>query len=152
MEVAVMGWNEDGLGLWRICPICGKKFLPEVLHVYYDKTDPNQKRVCTYSCMRESERRLEERHKQDGRRLRARRLDPETMTAEQMKRREFRKRPFCGGCSYAGYDCLGDETRITCSHPDSPVKRGLLAVMTGRDNGKKIKTPKWCPRRQEEET
>ena len=131
-----MGWNEDGLGLWRICPICGKKFLPEVLHVYYDKSDPNRKRVCTYSCMRESERRL----------------DPETMTAEQLKRREFRKRPFCGGCSYAGYDCLGDETRITCSHPDSPVKRGLLAVMTGRDNGRKIKTPEWCPRRQEEET
>lgn len=145
-----MGWNEDGLGLWRICPICGKKFLPEVLHVYYDKTDPSQKRVCTYSCMRESERRLEERRTKDGRRLRARRLDPETMTAEQRKRREYRNRPFCGACSYAGYDCRGDETRITCDHPDSPNKHGLLAVISGRDNGRKITTPEWCPRREGE--
>lgn len=65
-----MGWNEDGLGLWRICPICGKKFLPEVGHIYYDKTDSSKhkKRVCTYSCMRESERRLDERRTKDGRR------------------------------------------------------------------------------------
>lgn len=63
-----MAWGTDSLNLWRVCPICGKKFLPEVLHAYYDKTDPSRKRVCTYSCMRESERRLEERRSKDGRR------------------------------------------------------------------------------------
>lgn len=56
-----MAWGTDSLNLWRECPICGKKFLPEVLHVYRDKTDPNRRLVCTYSCMRESERRLEQR-------------------------------------------------------------------------------------------
>lgn len=65
-----MAWGIDCLNLWRVCPICGKKFLPEVLHAYYDKTDTgkNKKLVCTYSCMRESERRLEERRSKDGRR------------------------------------------------------------------------------------
>lgn len=63
-----MAWGTDSLNLWRVCPICGKKFIPEPLHVYRDKTDPNGKLVCTYSCMRESERRLEERRSKDGRR------------------------------------------------------------------------------------
>lgn len=70
-----MAWNEDGLGLWRICPICGKKFLPEIRHVYYDKTDQSKKRVCTYSCMRESERRLEEKRTKAVRRNKKRGLD-----------------------------------------------------------------------------
>ena len=49
-----MAWSADGLNLTRVCPICGKKFIPEPLHVYKDKSDPDKKPVCTYSCMRES--------------------------------------------------------------------------------------------------
>lgn len=143
-----MGWNEDGLGLWRICPICGKKFLPEVGHVYYDKTDPNRKRVCTYSCMRESERRLEAKRTKNGRRYK--RLDPATMTDQQRQRWEKRKLPYCGDCSHTLYDCGSDKTQVYCDHPDCTEKPGLLAVMYGRDNGQKIKTPDWCPRRKKE--
>lgn len=40
-----------------ICPICGKTFIPGVGHVYKDKrTYQSGKRVCSYKCMRESER------------------------------------------------------------------------------------------------
>lgn len=56
-----MAWDVDGLNLTRECPICGKKFIPEVDHVYKNKSDPYRRLVCTYSCMRESERRAEER-------------------------------------------------------------------------------------------
>lgn len=143
-----MGWNEDGLGLWRICPICGKKFLPEVLHAYYDKTDPNKKRVCTYSCMRESERRLEEQRTRTIRRYK--RLDPATMTEKQRQRWENRYIARCSECSHAHYDCKADETRVYCDHPDSAKKNGLLAVLYEREKGQKIKTPKWCPRRAKE--
>lgn len=70
-----MAWGIDCLNLWRVCPICGKKFLPEALHVYRDKTDPNRKLVCTYSCMRESERRLEEFRTKNGRRRKKKGVD-----------------------------------------------------------------------------
>lgn len=36
------------------CPICGKKFIPAPLHVYRDKR--SMKRVCSWSCVCESER------------------------------------------------------------------------------------------------
>ena len=47
--------------LERTCPICGKLFYPAPYHIYYDKSKnyPNvQSRisVCSYSCMRNSEK------------------------------------------------------------------------------------------------
>jgi hypothetical protein len=65
-----MSWGVDSLNLWRVCPICKKKFIPEVQHVYRDKTNPSRPPVCTYSCMRESERRQEEKRANAVRRYR----------------------------------------------------------------------------------
>lgn len=67
-----MAWD-DFPNLTRVCPICGKKFIPEALHVYRDKSNTNRPPVCTYSCMRESERRLEERRAKTVRRNKKRR-------------------------------------------------------------------------------
>lgn len=39
-----------------ICPICGKTFIPASLHAYRDKRTYKTRRVCSYKCMRESER------------------------------------------------------------------------------------------------
>ena len=56
-----MAHNPESLNFTRECPICGKKFIPGSEHVYRDKTDPYKHFVCSYPCMRESERRQEER-------------------------------------------------------------------------------------------
>lgn len=70
-----MAWGADGINLWRVCPICGKKFIPEPLHVYRDKSKEHHPPVCTYSCMRESERRLEERRAKTARRRKRQRKE-----------------------------------------------------------------------------
>lgn len=62
MEVKQVAVEELTLNLTRECPVCGKKFLPVQLHSWKDKTDPNGKRlVCTYHCMRVTERLAEVR-------------------------------------------------------------------------------------------
>ena len=38
----------------RICPVCGKRFIPAPYHVYKDKR--KEKYVCSYPCSLESER------------------------------------------------------------------------------------------------
>ena len=47
------------------CPVCGKDFIKAPMHVYhvYGKRD---RLVCSYHCMRESERR---RKKKNGKRI-----------------------------------------------------------------------------------
>ena len=37
------------------CPVCGKEFFPATLHGYRDARN-REKLVCTYPCLRESER------------------------------------------------------------------------------------------------
>lgn len=74
-----MAWGYDGLKLTRVCPICGKTFIPGSEHVYRDKSDPYKHLVCSYPCMRESERRQEERRaKMVRRRKRKQKEDGET--------------------------------------------------------------------------
>lgn len=38
------------------CPVCGKTFVPAPLHAYRDKRANTNKLVCSYACMRKSER------------------------------------------------------------------------------------------------
>lgn len=45
----------------KICPICGKEFVPAALHTYKSAID--KKLVCSWSCVCESER---QKHKQIG--------------------------------------------------------------------------------------
>ena len=53
--------NDLTFNLSRVCPVCGKTFLPVQLHSWKDKTDPNGNRlVCTYHCMRVTERQRDE--------------------------------------------------------------------------------------------
>ena len=41
----------------KVCPVCGKEFVPAPWHVYKDKRKGgNRKFVCSYGCMRKSER------------------------------------------------------------------------------------------------
>lgn len=48
------------------CPVCGKIFIPAPMHQYKDKHTTN-KRVCSWACVRESERRRDaEREKRKG--------------------------------------------------------------------------------------
>lgn len=39
----------------RDCPVCGKRFICTILHAYKDKRSP-YKKVCSWSCVCESER------------------------------------------------------------------------------------------------
>ena len=49
----------------RICPVCGKVFIPAVYHVYHTVGyDP--KAVCSYSCMVKQEREHEANKKKTG--------------------------------------------------------------------------------------
>ena len=141
-----MGWNEDGLGLWRICPICGKKFIPEVEHVYRDKSNPNRPPVCTYSCMRESERRAEK--KREKRQGRYKRLDPSDMT-EQQKRDRLNRTVKCGGCAHAKMKTIGEKMTMYCAHPDRETYNQAGVIAADVESKDEIKTPVWCPQKRE---
>lgn len=39
---------------FRICPVCGKRFVPAVEHIY--RTGDKSRLVCTYTCALRSER------------------------------------------------------------------------------------------------
>ena len=39
------------------CPICGKWFIPAACHAYKSKCKPSGKKVCSWHCVLESERR-----------------------------------------------------------------------------------------------
>ena len=54
-----MAWGVDSLNLWKVCPICGKKFIPASLHAWKDERD-RSRLVCTYSCYPVSEKMVEE--------------------------------------------------------------------------------------------
>jgi hypothetical protein len=49
----------------RICPVCGKEFIPAAMHVYKDRR-PNHRFVCSWSCVCESERLKEANRKRAG--------------------------------------------------------------------------------------
>lgn len=53
------------------CPVCGKKFLPAPMHVWKNENETNkafQKLVCSYTCMRVTEKQKFERLKKQSRR------------------------------------------------------------------------------------
>lgn len=54
-----MGWGAATWNLTRECSVCGKKFIPEPLHVWKDERN-RSRLVCTYSCYRASEKMVEE--------------------------------------------------------------------------------------------
>lgn len=54
----------------KVCPVCGKEFYPVQLHSYKDKRNKTLL-VCTYTCMRESERIHEAGKKKPGRKRKA---------------------------------------------------------------------------------
>lgn len=58
---------ENDQFLVRKCPICGKVFCPAPMHVYHLAGGANRARVCSYSCMLESQRRHEAGKKKTGR-------------------------------------------------------------------------------------
>lgn len=37
-----------------ICPVCGKKFIPAIMHLYKMKIGSKYKKVCSYTCARKS--------------------------------------------------------------------------------------------------
>lgn len=49
-----------------VCPICGKTFVPAAYHAYHAYGAQRQKRVCSYTCMIEAERRNESKKKKTG--------------------------------------------------------------------------------------
>lgn len=151
-----MAWGFDSLNLTRVCSICGKKFIPEAQHVYRDKNKEHHPPVCTYSCMRESERRLEERRAKTARRYK--RLDPAEMT-EKQKRKRLNRTVICEKCDHAKVRDCGGKALIVCDHPDREYiaqnekyrraynQIGVIADI-GNDNTT-FKTPVWCPRKKE---
>ena len=145
-----MAWgNEtDGLGLWRECPICGKKFLPVVGHVYKDKTDPNRKLVCTYSCMRESERRAEERRAMVKRSYNQ--LDPATMTEKQLRGWKKRNGIICSECPHIKIVERDGEERVYCMHPDNEKGTRLITIHIDDGSRQKVNRPSWCMRWEKE--
>lgn len=141
-----MAWGVDGLNLTRECPICGKKFIPEVDHVYKDKSDPDRRLVCTYSCMRESERRAEERRAKTKRSYK--RLDPATMTEQQLQLWKKRNSVVCSECEHIKYVDRDGETRILCSNPSNEKGVRLIAVHINGCGRQKVNRPSWCLLRQ----
>ena len=78
MEVTAVSDGDFTFGFWKECPVCGKKFLPVHGHVWRDKRITDRKKlVCTYSCMRVTEREAEANVKPDGRRRRKKEDDEE---------------------------------------------------------------------------
>lgn len=157
-----MAWGFDAFNLTRVCPICGKKFIPEVEHVYRDKSNPNRPPVCTYSCMRESERRQEEKRTKTVRRYK--RLNLDEMTKKQRQKWMSRNGAKCSSCDYAQRKTSGEETMVFCEHPDREYiyqnkvahrgrnLTGMIAVIGKDETDPQLKTPKWCPLRKEYET
>lgn len=45
--------NKSGI---KICPICGKKFIPAVNHIYKVYVGRTYKKVCSWSCQRKWEK------------------------------------------------------------------------------------------------
>lgn len=151
-----MAWGSDSLGLQKVCPICGKNFVAELQHIYRDKSNPSHPLVCTYPCMRESERRAEE--KRENRVKRYRRLDPADMT-EQQKRERLHRTVTCEGCDHAKVRDCGGKALVVCDHPDreyieqhEKYRRGynqIRVIAVIRDEPETLKTPVWCPRKKE---
>lgn len=150
-----MADNDLTFNLSRVCPVCGKKFLPVQLHSWKDKTDPNGKRlVCTYPCMRETERRVDEARGIS-------RVDPETMTEKQRQKWLCRDSLKCQYCRFS-HEVVGEsETSVFCMHPNResisaywiahhmPNKIGYLGTINKSGEYHFKKTPKWCPIRLE---
>lgn len=151
-----MAWREVGLNLTKVCPICKKTFVAEMQHIYRDKSDPNHPLVCTYSCMRESERRAEK--KREKRVGRYRRLDPAEMTQTQ-KRDRLNRTVTCMECEYAKLRDRDGKTAAFCEHPNREYieqhekyrrgynQIGVIAVVADADTT--LKTPTWCPKKKE---
>ena len=157
--MAVEDWTPN---LSRVCPVCGKVFLPAWQHAWRDKTDPNGARlVCTYHCMRETERRAEEAAKlaKDGRRYRH--IDPNNMTEKQRRRWKYRECLKCPVCQYSKEVVGETEASVYCTHPDQeriseywrshhmPGRIGYLGIINRMGEYHFTRTPKWCPIRQE---
>ncbi len=54
----------------RTCPVCGKVFIPAELHVYKTKLSPAggpDKLVCSWTCVRNGEKMLDEKRKRSKR-------------------------------------------------------------------------------------
>lgn len=155
--MAVEDWTPQ---FSRVCPVCGKTFLPAWQHAWRDKTDHNGSRlVCTYSCMRETERRVEEEREQ-ARQSRCRAV-PENMSERQRQTWLSKKFAKCPECRYS-QEVIGEkETCVFCTHPDRegisdywrthhmPGKVGYLGVINKSGDYHFTRTPKWCPIRQE---
>lgn len=58
----------------KVCPVCGKEFYPVQLHSYRDRRD-RTKLVCTYKCLRESERIHKANRKKPGRKPKAKAVE-----------------------------------------------------------------------------
>ena len=143
-----MALGVDGLNLTRECPICGKKFIPEVDHVYRDKSASDGRFVCTYSCMRESERRAEERRAKTKQSYK--RLDPATMTEKQLRGWKKRNSVVCSECHHIKYVERDGVTSIYCAHPDNAMGTRLIATHDGRSGRRKVNRPSWCELRRGE--
>ena len=143
-----MAWSADGLNLTRVCPICGKKFIPESEHVYKDKSDPDRRLVCTYSCMRESERRAEERRARVKRSYNQ--LDPATMTEKQLRGWKKRNGIICSECPHIKSVERDGETRVFCMHPDNEKGTRLITIHIEGCGRMKVNRPSWCMRYEKE--
>lgn len=155
--MAVENWTPT---FSRVCPMCGKTFLPAWQHAYKDKTDSNGSRlVCTYHCMRESERRAEEAREKVKRGMC--RVDPQNMTDKQRAKWLCRNSVKCPDCRYSR-EIVGETTAaVYCTHPDREyIARywrvhhksngiGYLGVLKKNGEYHFTRTPKWCPIRKE---
>lgn len=157
--MAVEDWTPQ---FSRVCPICGKTFLPAWQHAWRDKTDHNGSRlVCTYSCMRESERRVEEWAKRAKEERRYKRVDPNNMTEKQRRKWLYRNCLKCPVCQYSKEVVGETEASVYCTHPDRDWlseywrehhmgnRIGYLGAINKGGEYHFTRTPKWCPIRKE---
>ena len=47
-----------------VCPVCGKSFVPAPQHVYKIHVGDNDRKVCSWTCVRTHERKNKPRRKQ----------------------------------------------------------------------------------------
>lgn len=146
-----MAQGDYFLNMWRVCPICGKKFMPEPLHVYKDKSDPDRKLVCTYHCMRESERLADEKRERTSRNLVRKRLDPATMTKDQLRRQRYQNGPKCGECVHMKCVERDGETRAYCTNAGNENGSRSITVRKFSGGGYNLVCPRWCLLRKKED-
>lgn len=48
----------------KVCPVCGKSFVPAPQHVYKIHVGDNDRKVCSWTCVRTYERKNKPRRKQ----------------------------------------------------------------------------------------